>query len=104
MQKVSWVRTKIYRLGLPHRSKGAPFNNHDGTCRPEGASERNAETDAAAEPDPVAVLVPKLVIRQLQALLTLFTSAEQPPRKVGKGIVLDAMVVYCEQKLRIDDE
>jgi hypothetical protein len=50
------------------------------------------------------VLVPKLVIRQLQALLTLFTSAEQPPRKVGKGIVLDAMVVYCEQKLRIDDE
>jgi hypothetical protein len=57
-----------------------------------------------AELDEVAVPVPKLVIRQLHALLTLETFAEQPPRNAGRGMVLDVVVVYFEQKFRIDDE
>jgi hypothetical protein len=92
-----------YAASRFHR-KGERFNNQDGTCLPDaGLPDRNADA-VNAELEAVAVPVPKLVIRQLHALLTLLTSAEHPPKKVGKGVVLAAVVVYFEQKLRIEDE
>lgn len=46
----------------------------------------------------------RLVIRQLQALLTLATSLEHPPKNVGRGVGLRFMVVYPVQNECIDDE
>ncbi|KIW72954.1 hypothetical protein PV04_01110 [Phialophora macrospora] len=83
------VLRHICKSQIPHniyaasrfQRKGERFSNQVGTCLPDaGLPDRNADA-VNAELEAVAVPVPKLVIRQLQALLILLTSAEHPPKK-----------------------
>ncbi len=69
----------------------------------DGALTRITARVGAGALDEVAVGA-KLVIKQLQALLALVTSWEQPPKKVGSGTGLAGRVVYSAQKAYMDDE
>lgn len=82
----------IYITGRFHR-RGERFNIQDGTCFPEGLPARKGEGVIAGVLEEVGAPVPKLVIKQLQALLIRVLSAAQPFRNVGRSIVLDALVV-----------
>jgi len=74
------VSDHAYAAGRFHLSRGLLFNIHDGTVLPEVLPARNGAALIAGVLDKVTVPLPKLVIRQLHALLTLCALAEHPVR------------------------